>query len=306
MSKYYAVKHGRHVGLYSNWTDCKAQTSGFSGAVFKSFLTKHEALNYLYDGNVPPELMEEKSSSLISQARTIQNNEIINELPKIEINKQESKLELPIMTPGKKVLECDRSVLESPIENRRIFLYVDGSKRPSINHRGSSCYCRFLNQDYCMSLPISKEITAKYQINDEDYDKLSSPTLEYIAFSEVLWHFIQFRVKEEEFINEQGEKMKRIIPLNPRLTLLFISDYLGVKCFTDGTWVPEKDYIRKIRDTCLVIINFLKEKGVDVYVHHVKGHTGVLGNEIADVLAKSPQYFNNIPDLVKEITSKFL
>ena len=39
-SKYYAVKKGKKPGVYRTWDECKAQTDGFSGAIFKSFKTQ--------------------------------------------------------------------------------------------------------------------------------------------------------------------------------------------------------------------------------------------------------------------------
>ena len=47
--KYYAVKKGKQVGIYESWADCGAQVKGYSGAVYKSFPTKQEALDYLED-----------------------------------------------------------------------------------------------------------------------------------------------------------------------------------------------------------------------------------------------------------------
>ncbi|KAL3766488.1 hypothetical protein ACHAW5_001157 [Stephanodiscus triporus] len=41
--KFYAVAVGRVAGIYNTWDECKAQTSGYSGAVFKGFQTHHEA-----------------------------------------------------------------------------------------------------------------------------------------------------------------------------------------------------------------------------------------------------------------------
>lgn len=41
--KYYAVAVGRVTGVFPTWERCKAQTSGYSGAVFKSFSTSCEA-----------------------------------------------------------------------------------------------------------------------------------------------------------------------------------------------------------------------------------------------------------------------
>lgn len=47
--KVYAVKKGRTPGIYYTWADCQKQTSGYSGAVFKSFSTVDEAKAYLAD-----------------------------------------------------------------------------------------------------------------------------------------------------------------------------------------------------------------------------------------------------------------
>ena len=52
-TKYYAVKRGRNPGIYTSWTECRAQTQGYSGAVFKSFEALEAAQEYLADD--PPE-----------------------------------------------------------------------------------------------------------------------------------------------------------------------------------------------------------------------------------------------------------
>lgn len=45
--KIYAVKKGRVPGIYQTWSECKEQVDGFSGAVFKSFEKREEALEFL-------------------------------------------------------------------------------------------------------------------------------------------------------------------------------------------------------------------------------------------------------------------
>jgi len=45
--KFYAVKVGKKPGIYETWDACKAQVHGHPGAVYKSFLTKSEALDFL-------------------------------------------------------------------------------------------------------------------------------------------------------------------------------------------------------------------------------------------------------------------
>lgn len=45
--KFYAVRSGIQPGIYHTWDDCKKQTSGVSGAVFKSFSTQEAADHFL-------------------------------------------------------------------------------------------------------------------------------------------------------------------------------------------------------------------------------------------------------------------
>ena len=48
-SKFYAVRVGRTPGIYETWAECQKQTTGFKGAIFKSFLSKEEALGFVGD-----------------------------------------------------------------------------------------------------------------------------------------------------------------------------------------------------------------------------------------------------------------
>ncbi|WYP27180.1 viroplasmin family protein [Alkalihalobacillus sp. FSL W8-0930] len=50
MSKYYAVKKGRKIGVFSNWEECKVQVSGYPNAVYKSFNTYLAAKEFLNEG----------------------------------------------------------------------------------------------------------------------------------------------------------------------------------------------------------------------------------------------------------------
>lgn len=45
--KYYAVRAGRRTGIFETWDECRAQTTGFKGASFKSFPTRAEAEAYM-------------------------------------------------------------------------------------------------------------------------------------------------------------------------------------------------------------------------------------------------------------------
>ncbi|KAK0122295.1 hypothetical protein ONS95_010542 [Cadophora gregata] len=43
VTKFYAVRTGRTPGVYMSWKECQAHTTGFGGAVYKSFFSKQEA-----------------------------------------------------------------------------------------------------------------------------------------------------------------------------------------------------------------------------------------------------------------------
>lgn len=47
--KYYAVKKGKNPGIYTSWDSCLKEVKGFSGAIYKSFKTKEDALAFLND-----------------------------------------------------------------------------------------------------------------------------------------------------------------------------------------------------------------------------------------------------------------
>ena len=49
--KYYAVRNGRHPGVYTSWDACSAEVKGFSGAEYKSFRTKAEAQAFVRGGD---------------------------------------------------------------------------------------------------------------------------------------------------------------------------------------------------------------------------------------------------------------
>ncbi|MFM1539442.1 ribonuclease H1 domain-containing protein [Helcococcus bovis] len=64
--KYYAVRVGRKIGVFSTWDECSKQVIGFKGAIYKSFFTKEEAENFV--GNIEKEEISKDS---------IDDNEII-------------------------------------------------------------------------------------------------------------------------------------------------------------------------------------------------------------------------------------
>ena len=56
--KFYAVKIGKTPGVYETWAECQNQINGFSGAVYKGFATKEEALAFVGEDSGRQENLE--------------------------------------------------------------------------------------------------------------------------------------------------------------------------------------------------------------------------------------------------------
>ncbi|MBR4720927.1 MAG: ribonuclease H family protein [Clostridia bacterium] len=52
--KYYAVKNGRKIGIFTDWESCRMQVDGFSGAEYKSFSKESDAKAYLIGEKIIP------------------------------------------------------------------------------------------------------------------------------------------------------------------------------------------------------------------------------------------------------------
>ena len=65
--KVYAVNVGKVPGIYNSWPECNSQVSGYKGAIYKSFPTRQEALNYLG-------LSQEQSSTIIETSNVNNSN----------------------------------------------------------------------------------------------------------------------------------------------------------------------------------------------------------------------------------------
>lgn len=45
--KFYAVRNGRQIGIFTDWNECKQLVTGYKGAEFKGFTTREDAVAYM-------------------------------------------------------------------------------------------------------------------------------------------------------------------------------------------------------------------------------------------------------------------
>lgn len=158
-----------------------------------------------------------------------------------------------------------------------IHIYTDGSHQRAHIYLGIGAWTRYNGIEYSLSTSCSKELLNYYGITETS---CSNPTAEFLAFAEVLRRFTSIN--------------------NDNIIIIFYCDYLGVQNWMSGAWQCKERYIGKIRDVCHYYLSLMKCK---VEIRHVKGHSGVEGNEMADVLAGSHNEVDTLIELVQLLSN---
>ena len=161
-----------------------------------------------------------------------------------------------------------------------IEVFTDGShkKHEKNGHLGVGIFCRYMDEEYEYSCPITKEILENEGIDPST--KLSNPFAELFGYRELL-----------RLIYESGKDAKKY-------TFLVKMDYEGVEKWMNGSWQCKEDYIKKIKLSCDYYLSKLKCK---VLLQHVSAHTNIYGNDRADELAKSSLFRNTFPNLFEKL-----
>lgn len=77
--KFYAVRKGRKVGVFTTWAECSSYITGFSGAEYKSFKTEQEAKDYVNGGKKVEPLLnlreEERAYAYVDGSYNIHTKE---------------------------------------------------------------------------------------------------------------------------------------------------------------------------------------------------------------------------------------
>ncbi len=140
---------------------------------------------------------------------------------------------------------------------KHLDIYTDGSHlKHTTDYIGYGAFCKYEQNEYNLSGTVTKDLFEKYNFNG----KISNPTAEFIAFHQVLL---------------------RLNTVKCKVIATFYIDYIGVSKWMTGQWKTKQQNIRGIKNRC----DALKNKH-DIKYKHVSGHSGVLGNDIADKMAK--------------------
>jgi len=74
MSKYYAIVKGIQIGIFTDWNITKSYVNGYPGAIYKSFISRESALQYLNSNGVEIKSNQEQFNIIPIKEKQVQSN----------------------------------------------------------------------------------------------------------------------------------------------------------------------------------------------------------------------------------------
>lgn len=255
--KWYAVQKGRVPGIYTTWSECEKQVRGYSGAVYKSFLTRTEAEAYM---GLAEEAFTIGEESLIEETGITSGKTIAGENKKQSLQRKVGKSStgeigqsLFDYFEGEKVkLEVDRGKRDeiSLTESDKLVAYIDGSYNKAKKSVGSGGVIFYKGEKVPFSFGTKQMQYTKY----------------WNVSGELLASLYVMRWAKEHGISQ----------------LALYYDYMGIEMWATNRWKQNNPLTQWYRTQMAEYMKYMK-----VSFHKVAAHTGNQYNEEADQLAKA-------------------
>jgi ribonuclease HI len=244
--KYYVVWKGRETGIFTNWAQCKAQVDGFSGAKYKAFPSL-EGAESAFGRETNSKSVKPKITKRISKPKAVplSNRETNSMSVKPKTTKKTSK--------SKAIPLSQKDIIDMPFD---IKIFTDGACVPNPGEAGTGL--------------------AVYQNND---------------LTELWYGLYQSsgtnNTAELHGLN-QGlllAKEKSTIGLS---VAIFCDSKYSINCITKWAtswkkkgWTKSGGEIKNL-DIIKPAYALYQEFSSEIAIHHVNGHVGIEGNELAD------------------------
>lgn len=183
--------------------------------------------------------------------------------------------------------EKELKELKEHLPCETVEIYTDGShKKVRGGYKGIGAYAVYKGKEYKFSAEADVPMLEQYNIHPSLLNTISNPTLEFLAFAETLRNI---------YLN---------IPRGHQpIHFIFRIDYIGVAKWLSGEWKVKEQYIKNIKEKAMFFLQEIQElsPGTQIEIQHVHGHSGNLGNDAADFLAKSTENINTFPELIQKL-----
>ena len=286
---YYCVKKGYTPGIYSTWSECKEQVSGYSGPKYKKFDTLVEAQKFLNEDSID-------SNQKIETALKKSKNEVFYSVHK-----------------GK---------------NPGIYNNWNDCKQQTIGYKGA-IYKKFTNREDAQKFLVSgltqEENKIELEIDPDAIDVYTDGShIKRNGYEGCGYGIYIPKLNLEQGKVLYGDKTNNRAELSAiidSINLLDQKGYKSITIYTDSSYSIlifgdtgdkyEKKAFKNVKNKDLVIIaQEIKKKQLRLCFRHVKAHTGDIensiffGNDIADKMANKYaviDYINNDSEWINRI-----
>lgn len=274
--KIYAVKNGKTPGIYLTWDACKEQVQGYKGAQYKSFSTMDDATDYLglkQKADVPSNFDATKSIRMDTKENSKSYYAVrvgrtpgiygswsecemqVKGFPKAEYQKCKTWTDALDYMDGHAVKMKEDNALKSDkmslTQLKEPYAFVDGSFNPSTKCYGFGVFIQANGQTYPM-------VGSSLDNDDSGKSRMRNVAGEIDG--------AMAAVKKAEKLGLSELKM--------------YYDYAGIEHWATD-WSANNEYTKAYKA-------FMQspDRTCKISFEHVKGHTGIEGNEIVDAMAK--------------------
>ena len=252
-SKYYAVAKGRSPGIYNSWDECKQQTAGFSGAIFKSFKTRDEAQAFMTSNSAAAIPAARCSNATAGKKRARDANDISNTSQQKRSNYHPFKHNSAYL--------C-------------IKIHFDGGSRGNPGVAG--CGAEVVAVDNTMNPPI----TTKYLIREFcGYNQTNN----YAEYKGLIAGLKQAKTIISGKFGAKNEVSSSIPASNPSLQLQVYGDSNLIIQQLKGNWKCKHDSLKPLYQECQRLIADIQNGIADSVVSF--DHVYREQNKVADELA---------------------
>ena len=167
--KYYAVRHGKEIGVYDDWTKVQELVKGFNNPEFKSFKTREEAEDYLENGDAQKTL-KLKENEMITNGTWedyLLNNITCENLKSYDALCFSDASAVEVEQNGKKKAECASfGLIIIPLNDGKLCgdIIVESAFLKDKEENDEKCHGNFERKRFDLK---GTEITEEIEFNDE-------------------------------------------------------------------------------------------------------------------------------------------
>lgn len=291
--KFYAVHKGYKCDVFDNWLDCQKQINGYKGAVYKSFLSRQEALDFMKYGN--HKIYGEHSRKNTTSTADIDIHRVFAEKRSLDVVEDETVFVKKIkQNSGSLMIEQASSGLKY---NKDIGIHVDMQTGHVVFFTDGSCLG---NQNMKFShrragYGIFAGLNSVYNRGEVLVDtQPSNNKAELLAAIKALEMMPEIQSKHNRNIFEIRSDSEYTINTATRWAKKWEKN--GWKSST-GKAPTNLQYAMHLK----YLLDSISEKGIKVKWTYVPAHKGHFGNEEADELAKSGARKLNKSEIVNSL-----